>query len=409
MNDITVFIDALIDLNPKDDLVIDKKCFYKNNNIDKIVKKYDFSNVGKNKLYLFALYILKFNNTTLQKRSELYNNVNIDLLFNNLKIIKKEYIDYFGCLFCRYMNYELKCNDLFLFLEILSKLKIKYLYFMWKIEHNNEYYTGEEYGKDLCKNGLAEKLEFYIGDMEYRLTKKGKEFFNNIYIEPTNKEKEFYSKKINIKKMSTLSPVLEHKRYYEEIMNEIGTDNIHIKVSRLYDKNFKIFFEEYNVLIKYAIAKYGNNCSLKFCGRDTSNIIKYDGFIIFGNTEEKIEITGPFYTKEEKKTIKELNKVGFTCHKCSRYEDPQKYIESIVKDAVEKKNAKESYDNTITLVVMFDDFSYLFSEQITDENYINSLFENLKDNNYKFKNINILIDKYESNKIVIEPRIITIK
>ena len=69
----------------------------------------------------------------------------------------------------------------------------------------------------------------------------------------------------------------------------------------------------------------------------------------------------------------------------------------------------DSYDNTIDLVVFFDQFEYLFSRQISDKKHIDSIFANLKRNQYKFKSISILIDEYISNKICLKPRIIKIK
>lgn len=124
----------------------------------------------------------------------------------------------------------------------------------------------------MYENGLAEKV-FPIADIEYRLNEDGKKFFDNIYLDPTSKEKEIYSKEIDYIRMSTLDNVVKHKDYFEEVMNKVGNDENRIKTARLHDKLFKDFFEEYDVLIKYAIAKYGEKCSIRFCGRDTKGKI----------------------------------------------------------------------------------------------------------------------------------------
>lgn len=209
--------------------------------------------------------------------------------------------------------------------------------------------------------------------------------------------------------MSTLDNVMKHKEYYEEVMKKIGDSENRIKVARLHEKLFKDFFEEYDVLIKYAIAKYGENCEIKFCGRDTSSKIKCDGIIKIGEIEEKIEITSPFHDEEEKIQMKQLNRVGISSCKVSEYKDFEEKITKKVKDILEQKNTMDSYDESINLVIMYDDFEYLFSEQIANEDYMNSLFEDLKNNDYKFKSVSILIDRYIGDKINLEPRIIKIK
>lgn len=260
----------------------------------------------------------------------------------------------------------------------------------------------------MCKNGLAEKI-FKIGTLEYKLNNKGKEFFNNIYLNPTVKEKEIYSREIDYDKMSTLDNVMIHKKYFEEVMKKIGGNDNFIKVARLHDKLFKTFFEEYDVLIKYAITKYGKNCSIRSCGRETENTIKCDGIIKTGEIEEKIEITSPFHDEEEKIQIKELNKIGISCTRVFDGKDIEKNIIEKVTHKINEKNTMNSYDKTINLVVMFDDFTCLFSEQLANQKYIDSLFDGLKRREYKFKSVSILVDRYIGNNIKLEPRIIKIK
>lgn len=245
--------------------------------------------------------------------------------------------------------------------------------------------------------------------MEYKLNKEGEKFFDNIYLDPTAKEKEIYSNEIDCNKMSTLDNVMKHKQYYEDIMKKIGDDENRIKTARLHDQLFKDFFEEYDVLIKYAIAKYGKNCEIKFCGRDTSRKIKYDGIIKIGEIEEKVEISSPFHGEEEKRQMKQLNRVGISSFKVSEYKNFEENITKKVKDILEQKNAMGSYDESINLVIMYDDFEYLFSEQIANEEYMDSLFEELKNYQYKFKSVSVLIDSYIGDNITLEPRIVKIK
>lgn len=245
--------------------------------------------------------------------------------------------------------------------------------------------------------------------MEYKLNKEGEKFFDNIYLDPTAKEKEIYSNEIDCDKMSTLDNVMKHRQYYEDVMKKIGDDENRIKAARLHDQLFKDFFEEYDVLIKYAIAKYGENCEIKFCGRDTSRKIKYDGIIKIGAIEEKVEISSPFHGEEEKIQMKQLNRVGISSCKVSEYKNFEENITKKVKDILEQKNAMGSYDESINLVIMYDDFEYLFSEQIANEEYMDSLFEELKNYQYKFKSVSVLIDSYIGDNITLEPRIVKIK
>lgn len=276
------------------------------------------------------------------------------------------------------------------------------------MNNDNNTYTNSEYGEQLYINKLAEPI-FKVGDLEYELNEDGIKFFRNISLDPTVKEKEIYAEEIDIKIMNTLNNVLEHKKYYDEVMKNIGQDENKIKVARLHDKIFKYFFEEYSVLIDYAIAKYGENCHIKFCGNDTSKKIKFDGLIKIGDIEEKIEITAPFYGEERKEQMKQLNRVGMTSFKMDYVDDFKTQIYQKVKDKINDKNESDSYDDTINLVVLFDDFEYIFAEQISDKEFINSIFADLKKENYKFKTVSILVDRYIGNDIKIEPRIIEIK
>ena len=209
--------------------------------------------------------------------------------------------------------------------------------------------------------------------------------------------------------MSNLDNVIEHKKYYDTIIKEIENNKNLQKVARLHDRIFKKFFEEYNVLIKYAMAKYGKQCSIQFCGEDTNKEIKYDGIIKIGKKIDKVEITAPLYGEEEKNQINLLNRTGIVSTMVSQYENFEYGILKKVENAINKKNKMDSYDNTIDLVVFFDQFEYLFSRQISDKKYIDSIFVNLKENQYKFKSVSILIDEYISNKICLKPRIIKIK
>ena len=285
-------------------------------------------------------------------------------------------------------------------------LGFEFLISTW--DYEGKKYVDNSCGETLYLNGLAER-NFKIGNMEYILNSEGEIFINNISLESTSKEKEIYSNLIDYNVMSTLDNVMNHKKYYDSVMNKIIINDDIVKVARLHDKNFKDFFEEYSVLMKYAIAKYGENCKIRHCGRETNNQIKYDGIIEFNGIEERIEITTPFHTETEKEQMKKLNKFGTTDFKVEYYSEPSKRIRNTVQEAINKKNAMNSYDSSVSLVVLFDDFEYIISEQISDENYINDIFKDLKIENYKFKTVSVLVDRYNGNDVKLEPRIIEIK
>ena len=77
-----------------------------------------------------------------------------------------------------------------------------------------------------------------------------------------------------------------------------------------------------------------------------------------------------------------------------------------INESIESKIEKDSYDNTVTLVVVFDEFMGMFSDKISDIEYLKSIFIELTKKEYIFKNVYILVDKYEGSSIVIEPRLI---
>lgn len=274
-------------------------------------------------------------------------------------------------------------------------------------------YEGKKYidnscGETLYLHGLAERA-FKIGNMEYVLNSDGEKFINNISIEPTSKEKEIYSRLIDYKRMSSLDDVMNHKKYYDGVMNRIRVNDDITKVARLHDKNFKEFFEEYDVLIKYAIAKYGENCRIRLCGRETSNVIKFDGIIEVNGKEEKIEITTPFRSEKDNEQMKQLNKFGTTDFKMNYYQDPGEKIKNIVQEALKNKNSKNSYDSTVNLVVLYEGFEDLFSNKISNDTYFEALFEDFKEDEYIFKSVSVLIDSYKGSDLEIAPRIIKIK
>lgn len=58
---------------------------------------------------------------------------------------------------------------------------------------------------------------------------------------------------------------------------------------------------------------------------------------------------------------------------------------------------------------MFDEYKFLSSSKLMDKDFIDSLFSKLKNIDYIFKNVYILMDKYDGSSLKYEPYLIQIK
>lgn len=126
MNDLEIFINNLIKLNLKDELSINKSDFFNNNDIKNIINKYGFDKAKTDNLYQLAVYIVKLKNNKLQKLKSLYDSKVMDnLIFDNLVLLDNKKIQYFCCLFMRYLNYTINYKELEKFINILQKLDVK--------------------------------------------------------------------------------------------------------------------------------------------------------------------------------------------------------------------------------------------------------------------------------------------
>ena len=126
MNDLEIFINNLIKLNSKDELIINESNFFNNDDIKNIIKKYGFYKDKIDNFYELAAYIVKLKNMKLQKLKSLYNLKVIDnLIFDNLVSLDNKKIHYFCCLFMRYLNYNINYKELEKFINILQNLDVK--------------------------------------------------------------------------------------------------------------------------------------------------------------------------------------------------------------------------------------------------------------------------------------------
>lgn len=406
-NYLTALINEIIKMNPDDKLIINKQKFYKNEVIKEIVSKYKFNSKTKMKIYIFCCYLLRISNNTYSKIQQLISKKEIDnITFENLKLLKNKNMELFGNVFINYFNYKIKYSFFKHVIRIVSK--INFPTFFWKIERENIIYLNNDIGFEFEKYGLCEKEDFVIDDLAYTLNETGKRFLNAVFTDPTEKEKILYSDIIDYNIMGEYKSAIEHRKYYDDVMNKINIYDNSVKVARLHNKKFKEFFEEYDPLIKYVTIQYGENTIMRFCGLETNQKIKCDGKTIIDGVEEKIEITSKFFDKESIDYMRELNYYGSTT--CSGdFNSIETEIFNKVNEAIACKMIKDSYDNTVTLVVVFDEFMGMFSDKINDTEYLDSLFIQLIDKEYIFKNVYILVDKYEGSGIVVEPRLIKVK
>ena len=205
----------------------------------------------------------------------------------------------------------------------------------------------------------------------------------------------------------------EHKQYYLNVLEQIETKEEYIRISRLRKSPTRYFFEEFATIIKYIDAKY--KCSEKiqwrWCGMECpESNLRYDGIIMKdGIIVEKIEIVCPFHNQEDIISGISLNETGTYCFKPVYVEDYEEFCKNRVFENVVKKNSKKTYDNSITLVVMFDEYKFLPSSKLMDKVFVKSLFSKLKNIDFIFKNVYILMDGYDSSSLNYEPYLIKVK
>lgn len=205
----------------------------------------------------------------------------------------------------------------------------------------------------------------------------------------------------------------EHKRYYLNVLDQIVTREEYIKISRLRKSPTRYFFEEYIAIIEYVDAKYKDSEKIqwRWCGDECPELnLMYDGMIIQDKTIiEKIEIVCPFHSQEDIIAGISLNETGTYCSKMTYVEDYEEFCKNRVFEEVVKKNSKKTYDNSITLVVMFDEYKFLSSSKLMDKVFIDSLFRKLKNIDFIFKNVYILMDAYHGSSLKYDSYLIKIK
>ena len=125
----------------------------------------------------------------------------------------------------------------------------------------------DDLGKFLYTQDLAETFQ---ADDKYVLNDFGKKFYKLICMSSTKKEKEVSSRLVSLKKMSKMTGIKQHEKYYKNVFSRIGKNELFRNIATKREGTFKYFFDEYKVLIDYAIAEYGYGCKIRFCGNKTN-------------------------------------------------------------------------------------------------------------------------------------------
>lgn len=408
INYISGLIYEVIKLNQNDELIISKNKFYESEIVKEIFKKFKYNNIAKNKLYIFVTSILKLQNAVFNERMKLLNAEDLDnIIFINLKTITKEKVEKFGNIFVNFINYKINYNEFKKLIKIVSKVNLNINSGRHKVGETE--YLNEELGKEFYKYNLCDKIEYAPISMKYILNDLGKKFIKNIYVDSTIKEIKYYEKLVDYNFMEKYLPVWEHKAYFDSIINKMRSADRCVQLGRLHKGKFKNFFEEYSPLITFVMLKYGKETKMRFCGLETKKPIKCDGKVLINNQEEKIEITNNFFDKKDVIRMNDLNQFGYTLVESFDYNKIESMITRPILKAIENKSQKKSYDNSVTLVVVLNDFYAMPSEKIADLEYLKKLFATLYERNYIFRNVYILVEEYNGHDIKIPPRLIKIK
>lgn len=202
--------------------------------------------------------------------------------------------------------------------------------------------------------------------------------------------------------LSRKRSIANQEKFYMKMQQEIERSGRRIKNARLRRGLYKQFYEEFKVLLDYAELKFKNNASISFkwVGEEQQGKkINYDGEIYCNNVLiEKVEVTCPLISKNDKIIAEELNKKGYSSIEVGdlkeKLDDNNIQIEAI---AI-KKNNKKTYDNTITLVVYVEDLKHYYTGVEECKQSIKDLKKALKKIAYQFKEVYIIETLYMNKK-----------
>lgn len=199
--------------------------------------------------------------------------------------------------------------------------------------------------------------------------------------------------------------IVNQRKFYNKIYEDTAKSSRKIFNARLRKGLYKDLFEEFLVLLEYCEMKYSNDTNIKFKwvgDEKQGDILNYDG-IIYRENEiiEKVEITCPLISKKDKDNAIELNERGYTSVEIGNLETALMEIKEKTERIANKKNNKNTYDNTITLVIYLEDYIHFFHDTEMCEDMLEQIKSSLKQIKYKFKNVYVL-QNISNNKSLIK-------
>ena len=205
--------------------------------------------------------------------------------------------------------------------------------------------------------------------------------------------------------MQRTRSIAKQREFYNKIYNNIAKSKRRIANARLRKGLYKDLFEEFLVLLEYLELKYPNDTDIRFKwvgAEKQGDDLNYDG-IAYKKSKiiEKVEITYPLYSKKDKDIAIELNKQGYSSVEIGDLEEALAEIKLKVEGIANKKNSKDTYDNTITLLIYLEDYTHFFHNNEMCEEMLENIKSSLKQIEYKFKNVYIL-QNINNNKSIIK-------
>lgn len=207
------------------------------------------------------------------------------------------------------------------------------------------------------------------------------------------------------REMQRTRSIAEQRKFYNKIYEDTAKSSRKIANARLRKGLYKDLFEEFLVILNYSEMKYPNNTKIKFkwVGYEKQgDVLNYDG-IIYRENEiiEKVEVTCPLISKKDKDNAIELNEKGYTSVEIGNLEIALMEIKEKTERIANKKNSKNTYDNTITLVIYLEDYIHFFDDTEICEDMLEQIKNSLKQIKYKFKNVYVL-QNINNNKSLIK-------
>ena len=207
------------------------------------------------------------------------------------------------------------------------------------------------------------------------------------------------------REMQRTRSIAEQRKFYNKIYEDTAKSSRKTANARLRKGLYKDLFEEFLVILEYSEMKYSNNTNIKFkwVGNEKQgDVLNYDG-VIYRENEiiEKVEITCPLISKKDKDNAIELNERGYTSVEIGNLETALMEIKEKTERIANKKNNKNTYDNTITLVIYLEDYIHFFHDIEMCEDMLEQIKISLKQIEYKFRNVYVL-QNINNNKSLIK-------